>query len=866
MMKPTVRFGRVPKREKAKILAAMQSVNARSQERALTLELEDESKLVANIVKANIETCDYTKDKIYPLLQRARENPVYSQASTSSCPIHLASQIPNSNHVVENFSQRFAPVINGVIEFARRIPGFSLLAHEDQVTLLKAGVFEVLLVRLACMFDAESNSMVCLNGTIRRREPSTHSGQRFLMDAMFDFSVRLNAMKLEDAELALFCGGVIVAADRPGLRNHELIDKMHSKMMQALQNHMTQIHPENPKMYETLMEMIPDLRTLNALHSDKLAAFTMDPIIDNSSQQNGSTINNNNTSSSAATGGAANGNNLSTNLHTIYESQVGQQHWNIYNNGRNHQNNGGDDSKGSWGSDTDIISSPQPQQQQRILNEIHHAHHHHASVLLHNAGSDTASAWSSSTAENCMKNPELYVSNLRSPDGGSGSSYRLDHLKSPLGSSSSSSTKCVSPMMLQKDHEGGTSSGDDDSAAGSPGNRKFPSYKRKLDSPTDSGIDSGKELGNCGSGASTSSGSHSRSTSICSSPRSSMEEKVKDIISDCEINLKHESIIEDMPVLKRALQAPPLVNTNMLMDEAYKPHKKFRALRKDSDSGSNGVETSVSPPLVIMTQHTTPSLASTHTTLVKSLSQGPLITEQQQKRRDIIHNIIMRTETHHQQQQQQQQLGTYQQQEAASSGAIYSNSTSPNPQQRVSSPYNNNNKSNILCSPAGYFVPVPATTTSLVSGSNSSSNWIQQQYQVNHRPNSPYNSVSSSLNQNFSSNNRNSNSSPDQKNFFYHSNNNNNNGESLLAMTSSSVPMATAISNVKHVNGGKSPTSPMAGQVIGEHYAPPSSNSSVQQQTELRSDSQPLNLSKKMVHLIPRQDPRALTRLKTEIV
>lgn len=76
-----VRFGRVPKREKAKILAAMQSVNARSQEKALEMELEDEAKLMSIVVKAHEDTCDYTKDKIAPLVQRARENPVYTQCT-----------------------------------------------------------------------------------------------------------------------------------------------------------------------------------------------------------------------------------------------------------------------------------------------------------------------------------------------------------------------------------------------------------------------------------------------------------------------------------------------------------------------------------------------------------------------------------------------------------------------------------------------------------------------------------------------------------------------------------------------------------------------------------------------------------------
>ena len=49
-----VRFGRVPKREKAKILAAMQSVASRSQERALEADLQNEDHLITTIIQVSI--------------------------------------------------------------------------------------------------------------------------------------------------------------------------------------------------------------------------------------------------------------------------------------------------------------------------------------------------------------------------------------------------------------------------------------------------------------------------------------------------------------------------------------------------------------------------------------------------------------------------------------------------------------------------------------------------------------------------------------------------------------------------------------------------------------------------------------------
>lgn len=100
-----------------------------------------------------------------------------------------------------------------MVEFAKRLPGFALLAEDDKVTLLKPGVFEVLLVRLAAMFDTASNTMLCLNGQLLRRDALHNSSNaRFLMDSMFEFAERLNGLELNDAELGLFCAVVVIAA------------------------------------------------------------------------------------------------------------------------------------------------------------------------------------------------------------------------------------------------------------------------------------------------------------------------------------------------------------------------------------------------------------------------------------------------------------------------------------------------------------------------------------------------------------------------------------------------------------------------------------------------------------------------------
>ncbi|XP_054166464.1 nuclear hormone receptor E75-like isoform X2 [Oppia nitens] len=612
MSRDAVRFGRVPKREKAKILAAMQKVNACSQQKALCLELEDENRLLQTIIRAHEETCDYTRDKVTQLIERATTQPVYAHCPPQmACPLNPSPQhvIDNggTNRILEDFSERFSPAIRGVVEFAKRIPGFGMLSQDDQVTLLKAGVFEVLLVRLACMFDSHSNSMICLNGLVLRREAlHAASNARFLLDSMFDFAERLNSLRLTDQEIGLFCAVVVIAGDRPGLRNTDLVHKINRKLDDVLQKAISAAHPENPNLFNELKKKIPDLRTLNTLHSEKLLAYKMEPR-NGQNEHNGEsqTIGCNYSNlfpdqwtQLAMIGAGHPVKHLDDEASSASPAQTSHHDW-----------SGSDSKDGHEGS----FGSPR-------------------SVSSNGLSSDDGIIRSNSisSANKSSYEPGLYQSRLQTP-------YQLNRCpkmaSTPLSSqndlshdNNGNSDECYyrigSPLKNALTANMG--------AMGSLGNGSANYSKiRRVDSPTDSGIESGKE--HCNGSTPT--------TSVCSSPRSAMDDKVKDV-SDSESNEKHETI-DDMPMLKRALQAPPLVNTNKLMDEAYRHHKKFRAAARKDEQPHSPSTTSTT----YSGQSIHEPLTTSHSTLLKTLEQpSRYLNEQQLKRTDLIHNIIMRTE------------------------------------------------------------------------------------------------------------------------------------------------------------------------------------------------------------------------------
>ena len=268
---------------------------------------------------------------------------------------------------------------------------------------------------------------------------------------------------------------------------------------------------------------------------------------------------------------------------------------------------------------------------------------------------------------------------------GSAAPMRTGARRRPRGASHSENGSSVSSDG--EDHDSSLS------MAGESTPRTCPYSKmRKLDSPDDSGIESGVDRYE-----KFSTTSRSTTTSLCSSPRSSLEDKVKDVddasmsvssagsgsvgsVGSAVSSVGGRNSVDDMPVLKRVLQAPPLFDTNSLMDEAYKPHKKFRALtlqrKSDADSGpstpSSGGHSGHSGHSVLSTALSSPvgttysnlcsvvasgasgasgaplaaasssTLTSTHSTLARSLMEAPKSNSEQQRRADLIVANIMK--------------------------------------------------------------------------------------------------------------------------------------------------------------------------------------------------------------------------------
>uniref|UniRef100_A0A3Q1BAU7 Nuclear receptor subfamily 1, group D, member 2b n=1 Tax=Amphiprion ocellaris TaxID=80972 RepID=A0A3Q1BAU7_AMPOC len=192
------------------------------------------------------------------------------------CPMNTSPHVDpqKSGHEVwEEFSHSFTPAVREVVEFAKKIPGFRDLSQHDQVSLLKAGTFEVLVVRFASLFDVKDRTVTFLGGKKYSVDTLRAMGAGDLLNSMFDFSEKLINLGLSEEEMSLFTAVVLVSADRSGIENVNSVEALQETLIRALRSLITKNHPNESAIFTKLLLKLPDLRSLNNMHSEQLLAF-----------------------------------------------------------------------------------------------------------------------------------------------------------------------------------------------------------------------------------------------------------------------------------------------------------------------------------------------------------------------------------------------------------------------------------------------------------------------------------------------------------------------------------------------------------------------------------------------------------------
>lgn len=157
--------------------------------------------------------------------------------------------------------------VQEITEYAKNIPGFVNLDLNDQVTLLKYGVHEIIYTMLASLMNKDGVLISEGQGFMTREFlKSLRKPFGDFMEPKFEFAVKFNALELDDSDLAIFIAVIILSGDRPGLLNVKPIEDIQDNLLQALELQLKLNHPESSQLFAKLLQKMTDLRQIVTEH------------------------------------------------------------------------------------------------------------------------------------------------------------------------------------------------------------------------------------------------------------------------------------------------------------------------------------------------------------------------------------------------------------------------------------------------------------------------------------------------------------------------------------------------------------------------------------------------------------------------
>ncbi|XP_078529945.1 peroxisome proliferator-activated receptor alpha isoform X2 [Lissotriton helveticus] len=275
MSHDAIRFGRMPRSEKEKL-----TLEVLTCEQDLDISQMADLKALAKLIyEAYEKNFNMNKLKARAILTgKTNNNPPFvihdmdtlCMAEKTLVAKLVANGIQNKEAEVRIFhccQCTSVETVTELTEFAKSIPGFVDLDLNDQVTLLKYGVYEAIFAMLASLMNKDGMLVAYGNGFITREFlKSLRKPIGEMMEPKFEFAMKFNALELDDSDIALFVAALICCGDRPGLGNGAIIEKMQERIVHVLKLHLQNNHPHDNFLFPKLLQKMADLRQLVTEH------------------------------------------------------------------------------------------------------------------------------------------------------------------------------------------------------------------------------------------------------------------------------------------------------------------------------------------------------------------------------------------------------------------------------------------------------------------------------------------------------------------------------------------------------------------------------------------------------------------------
>ncbi|XP_040289089.1 retinoic acid receptor beta isoform X1 [Bufo bufo] len=176
----------------------------------------------------------------------------------------------------DKFSELATKCIIKIVEFAKRLPGFTSLTIADQITLLKAACLDILILRICTRYTPEQDTMTFSDGLTLNRTQMHNAGFGPLTDLVFTFANQLLPLEMDDTETGLLSAICLICEDRQDLEEPAKVDKLQEPLLEALKMYIRKRRPNKPHMFPKILMKITDLRSISAKGAERVITLKLE--------------------------------------------------------------------------------------------------------------------------------------------------------------------------------------------------------------------------------------------------------------------------------------------------------------------------------------------------------------------------------------------------------------------------------------------------------------------------------------------------------------------------------------------------------------------------------------------------------------
>ncbi|XP_034064867.1 retinoic acid receptor gamma-A isoform X4 [Gymnodraco acuticeps] len=176
----------------------------------------------------------------------------------------------------DKFSELSTKCIIKIVEFAKRLPGFTTLTIADQITLLKSACLEILMLRICTRYTPEQDTMTFSDGLTLNRTQMHNAGFGPLTDLVFAFAGQLLPLEMDDTETGLLSAICLICGDRMDLEEPQKVDKLQEPLLEALKIYARRRRPNKLHMFPRMLMKITDLRGISTKGAERAITLKME--------------------------------------------------------------------------------------------------------------------------------------------------------------------------------------------------------------------------------------------------------------------------------------------------------------------------------------------------------------------------------------------------------------------------------------------------------------------------------------------------------------------------------------------------------------------------------------------------------------